>query len=364
MKIIFYLGHPAHFHLFKLAIQGLKNNGHDIQIVIRKKDVLEDLLNLSELEYINILPRGRRDDTISLIFGVLRKDIALFRIARAMSPDLLIGTSAEITHVGKILRIPSVVVNEDDYDVVPRFSRLAYPFADCILAPTSCRVGKWGAKAVQYNGYHELAYLHPKHFVPQKGVIESFNPQGTRYFILRFAKLSAHHDTGRRGIDKEVARCIIEQLLPFGNIYISSERELEPFFERYRIDLNPIDIHHALYFADLYIGDSQTMAAEAAVLGTPALRFNDFVGEIGYLEELEHKHKLTYGIKASFPQKLYEKIRELLSMPDLQEIWQSRRTEMLKDKIDVAEFLIWWIENYPSSITEIRTNENYLERFK
>jgi predicted glycosyltransferase len=34
---------------------------------------------------------------------------------------------------------------------------------------------------------------------------------------------------------------------------------------------------------DLYIGDSQTMAAEAAVLGIPSIRFNSFVGKLVYL---------------------------------------------------------------------------------
>ena len=34
-------------------------------------------------------------------------------------------------------------------------------------------------------------------------------------------------------------------------------------------------------FASLYIGDSQTMAAEAGVLGVPFVRFNDFVGRLG-----------------------------------------------------------------------------------
>lgn len=58
-------------------------------------------------------------------------------------------------------------------------------------------------------------------------------------------------------------------------------------------------IHHAMAFAKMYIGDSQTMAAEAAVLGTPSIRFNDFVGEIGYLEELENTYQLTFGIMTS-----------------------------------------------------------------
>jgi len=31
-----------------------------------------------------------------------------------------------------------------------------------------------------------------------------------------------------------------------------------------------------LYYANVYIGDSQTMATEASVLGTPAIRSNSF----------------------------------------------------------------------------------------
>ena len=70
-------------------------------------------------------------------------------------------------------------------------------------------------------------------------------------------------------------------------------------FEKYRIKINPLDMHHVMAFASLYIGDSQTMAAEAGVLGVPFVWFNDFVGRIGYLRELEDKYELGYGIKAS-----------------------------------------------------------------
>lgn len=58
-------------------------------------------------------------------------------------------------------------------------------------------------------------------------------------------------------------------------------------------------MHHVMAFASLYIGDSQTMAAEAGVLGVPFVRFNDFVGRIGYLRELEDTYELGYGIHAS-----------------------------------------------------------------
>ena len=38
-------------------------------------------------------------------------------------------------------------------------------------------------------------------------------------------------------------------------------------------------MHLALQNAALYIGDSQSMATEAALCGTPAIRYNSFVGE-------------------------------------------------------------------------------------
>ena len=125
-------------------------------------------------------------------------------------------------------------------------------------------------------------------------------------------------------------------------------------FEKYRIKINPLDMHHVMAFASLYIGDSQTMAAEAGVLGVPFVRFNDFVGRIGYLRELEDKYEFGYGIKASAEgsvDALCERVETLVSMPSAERkaTFAARREKMLNDKIDCAKFLTWFIENYPTS---------------
>jgi Uncharacterized protein conserved in archaea len=60
-KILFYMGHPAHFHLFKNLIRMLKENGHSVAILIKTKDVLEQLLQSAGWEYVNINPKGRKD---------------------------------------------------------------------------------------------------------------------------------------------------------------------------------------------------------------------------------------------------------------------------------------------------------------
>ena len=100
-------------------------------------------------------------------------------------------------------------------------------------------------------------------------------------------------------------------------------------------------------FAGLYIGDSQTMAAESGVLGVPFIRFNDFVGRIGYLNELENTYRLGFGIKPDEEEKLYETLQTLLQMPDRKEVFQQRRAAMLSECINFADFLTNYIETYP-----------------
>ena len=66
MKVLFHLGHPAHFHLFKNVIKSLNRNNHKTYVLIKKKDVLEDLLIQSKIDFINILPKGRKDSKICI----------------------------------------------------------------------------------------------------------------------------------------------------------------------------------------------------------------------------------------------------------------------------------------------------------
>ena len=124
MRCLLYMGHPAHFHLFKNTIVHMRAHGHEVEILIKKKDVLEDLLRNKGWAYTNINPKGRGDSKLAIAFSLLKRDVEFLKIARKFKPDLMVGTSAEITHVGKLLRIPSIVVNEDDANVVPLFAKL------------------------------------------------------------------------------------------------------------------------------------------------------------------------------------------------------------------------------------------------
>ena len=364
MKVIVYLGHPAHFYLYKLSVQNWKIAGHNVVILIKKKDILESLLKYADFEYLNILSEGRKDSRIGIIIGLIKRIYRVFILCLLERPDILTGTSVENSFVGKFLGIPVINLNEDDSEVVPFYAKLSYPFANEILNPIVCDSGKWNRKAIKYNSYQELAYLHPNHFIPDKSIVEKYFSTDKPYTILRFAKLNAHHDKGIQGINTDIAQKLIDIIKPHGDIYITSERELEPQFERYRIKINPLDMHHVMAFAQLYIGDSQTMAAESGVLGVPFVRFNDFVGRIGYLRELEDVYELGYGVKTNEVDRLYKVVSDLINMKNRKEIFSERRQKMLSEKIDYAQFLTWFIENYPESARIMKENPDYQYNFR
>ncbi|MBO7618364.1 MAG: DUF354 domain-containing protein [Bacteroidales bacterium] len=347
MRILVYLGHPAHFHNYKNTIAALKEHGHEVEILIKKKDVLEDLLKNAGIPYHNILEEGRSNSKFGVMMGLLKRAVRMNRFCNKFHPDILTGSSTENSWIGPLRNIPVINIGEDDAAIVPIYARLAYPGASVILCPDSCSCGKWDYKAVKYHGYQELGYLHPDNFTPDRSLVAKYIDIDKPYFLMRFSGLKAYHDTGVRGINNEIARNLINLLAHHGNVYITSERPLDGSLERYRIAINPLDIHHVMAFADIYIGDSQTMAVEAGVLGVPFIRFNDFVGQIGVLSELEDGYRLGYGIRPDREDKLYETVQELLDMENRKEIFQARRRIMLSECINFADFLTNYIETYP-----------------
>jgi predicted glycosyltransferase len=86
------------------------------------------------------------------------------------------------------------------------------------------------------------------------------------------------------------------------------------------------------------------MTVEAAVLGTPSLRYSSFVGRISCLEELEERYQLTRGFRPGQEEQLLAALRELLAARELEETWRKRRQAMLADKCNLTQWLIDFFE--------------------
>lgn len=382
MKVLFMISHPAHFHMFRYTIENLQKDGHQVVSVIRPKDVLEQLCIDAKLKFYKVKNRPKKWGMLGLALALIEKTWETARIVRKEKPNILIGSDGVLAIVGKLFRIPAFECYEDDAEAIALYAKMFFPVYTGVIGPFCCSAWKWEKKKIGYPSYHELGYLHPNQFTPNREIVEKYGIDVDKpYIVIRFAQLTAHHDVGIHGMSTEMAQHVIDMLQGHGTIYITSERPLEPQFEKYRIKINPLDMHHVMAFASLYIGDSQTMAAEAGVLGTPFVRLNDFVGRLSYLHELEcpkepgfvkdvhvpdDKHYcLGYGHKSNDVEGFYRSIQKWLDTPNRKEICAKRREQMLSEKIDYAKFLTWFIENYPTSAKEAKNaNEEFWKQFK
>ena len=356
MKIIVDLGHPAHVHLFKNVVWELEKKGHKILITARDKEILLHLLNAYGFEYITLSKSGK--NLFGLAVELLKRDYKLFNLAKSYKPDVLIGDSEIVTHVGKILKKPSIVFTDTEHAKLANL--VTFPFSDVICTP-SCFKRDLGKKQIRYNGYHELAYLHPNYFTPNSAVLDEMElSKNDTFIILRFVSWTAAHDVGQHGIKNKIE--LVRELEKYGRVFITSEGQLPKELEKYKIKVSPEKLHDLLYYASLYVGEGGTIATESAILGTPSIYVSSLVGTMGNFIELEQKYGLMFNYNDS--DKAVNKAVKLFQKSDLKEEWRKKREKLLKDKIDVTAFMVWVIENYPESFKEMKENLGIPERMK
>ncbi len=346
MKILFDIGHPAHVHLFKNVIHEMNNKGHEILITAREKEVTKQLLDVYGIPYTQV--GSIKTGKINLILEWIYRDIKIFQLAKKFNPDILIGVlNPSIVHAGAILKKKTIIFTDSEPEAIkfPIADIITTPLADTIITLSSVK-HCYGEKEIRINSYKELAYLHPNWFRPNPHVLENAGiNETTKYVILRFVSWRAYHDAGRGGFDIEHKRRLVKELSPYIRVFISSEQELLEEFEQYRIPLPPEQMHNFLFFASLLISDSQTMTTEAAVLGTPAIRCNSFVGtnDMGNFIELERKYGLIYNYKSI--DDVLKKSIKIISSEKYKQKWRERRAVLLQEKEDFTAFLIEVIEN-------------------
>jgi len=355
MKILVDIQHPAHFHFFKNFIKAMENKNNQIKITAKEKEITLTLLDYFGFDY------DRTGKTRSNLFtkalGMVEIDLKLLKVVKNFKPEILLGIHNEsVAQVGFVTNRPSVIFT--DTEIVGLGDLVTFPFATVICTPT-CFRKNLGRKHIRYNGYHELAYLHPRYFTPDLEVLEMLNlSKNDSIIILRFISWRAAHDIGLRGIKRGQEVNFIRSLERYGQVFITSEGKLGRELEKYRLNIPPHKIHSLLYYASLYIGEGGTMAAEAAILGTPAIHIESTsngvaTGELtGNFRELRDK----YGLLYFYPDQnqALEKAIEILENDRSKREWQKKRKKLLKDKIDVTAWIVDFIERYPESFYEYK----------
>jgi predicted glycosyltransferase len=361
MKIMIDMGHPAHVHLYKNFIWEMQKKGHEFVITARDKEMTQYLLKVYDIPY------SSRGTIKKSLFGkatsLLNMNQKILKVAKKFDPDIMIGVhNPYIAQVGRLLR--KVVLTFTDSEPVPIANILTFPFSSWIITPKIFGL-ELGKKHLRYNGYHELAYLHPNWFKPDPNVLKELNVNKEEFFfILRFISWSASHDVGHKGFNLKTKKKLVKNLIKYGKVFITSEQPLEKELEKYRILIPPEKIHSVLHYSTLLIGDTQTMTTEAALLGTPAIRCNSFVGpyDMANFIELENKYNIIYNF--SNPKDSIDMALKLIHENNPKKYWSNKSKKIFKDKIDLTSFMIWLIEDYPSSIQNMKEHPSYLSKFQ
>jgi len=341
MRILIDIGHPGHVHLFKYFAHIMIERGHQVRFTIREKEFEVEILEKEELNY-KIIGKHYKG-LIGKIWGLLAFTYHIVAESIRFKPDIYLSHGSMYAAFASFLTRKPHISMEDTGN--PEQVRLYLPFTEAVLTSTSFPF-RYGQKQVFYKGYHELAYLHPTYFTPDKSVLKELGIlNGEHYFIVRFVSWSASHDLAEKGMSLQDKRELIEMLKKHGKLFISSEGPLEKEFESYNFSIPADRMHDALAFAQMFVGEGATMASEAAVLGIPAIYINRL--KRGYLLEQEQKYGLSFNY--SDFKSCMGKLSELLIDKELEDKSRRSRQKLLEDTIDVTALLVRFIENWPQS---------------
>jgi len=340
MKILIDIIHPAHVHFFRNALSIWQSRGHEVAITAREKDVTISLLNNYNLDYKLLSKSGK--GSFALAKELITRDFKLYQFCRTFKPDVLTGISGYfISHIGKLIGKPSIIFDDTEHQT--KGHKITWPFATEIHSP-DCYLKAPVKKQRLYKGFHELAYLRPEYFTPDKEIVRSIGiDPDEKYCIVRMVSWQAHHDVGQSGFDAAKMADFLKELSRHARPYLSVEGDCPNSLKPYQLSIPVHQIHHVMAFASLCVGEGATMISESAVLGVPAVYINTL--KLGYINMLEE-----YGLvkQTTDTDLALQYGLDFLIEQNAREKYQQIKQKLLNDKIDVTQYIVNRVESFSS----------------
>ncbi len=333
MKILIDIGHPAHVHYFKHVIQNARDEGHEVVISAREKDVTIALLDAYGLDHCVLSASG--SGWLGLACEFVQREIGLFRLIRKFKPDVIAAAGgAFIAPIGRLTSTPTVVLIDTEHAATDCY--LSYPWATRICTPDAFKKDL-GPKQHRYTGYLELAHLDPNRFRSNPSVLNMLGlTEAERFSVLRFISWQASHDRGEKGFSDELKERAVERLQRHGPVFICAEGPLPRQLEKYKLRTPPHLFHDILAAASLQFGEGATTATEAALVGTPSVYLSSLVGTMGNFEVLGAE-----GLVLSYRDggEALDRAETLLCDETAKPLWKDRAKRFCARHTDVAKFI-------------------------
>jgi len=286
MRILVDITHPAHVHFFKPILPRWRRSGYTVHVTSREKDITCDLLDAYRIEH-RCLSRHRNrklDLPRELLWRCMRLTAEVIRF----KPDVLIAREGVfVSLVGFFTGIPAISFDDTDDAVLQR--RLYFPFAWRVFTDAAYPI-RIGPKHGKYNAVSCLTYLGSDRLLPDLTVLSRYGlDPGQRLIILRLVNWSASHDVGHAGVDRKRLGGLVDQLSKLGTVLMTAE---DPSYAgTVTCPIDPEDLLQVMAHAQLYVGESATMATECAILGVPAIHIS--TRKLWYTQMLERRGLVT-----------------------------------------------------------------------
>jgi hypothetical protein len=316
--VLFDIVHPAHAHFYRHLYARLVREGAECRVLARNKEVTLQLLDDFGIPYeTHGRPRRWR---IGQAQELAARDLRLYRMGRRFRPDFVLARNPAGMHAARALGATGIF-DTDDGRAAGLVFRLAAPVAHVITTP-ECISEDFGPKHIRYPGYKALAFLHPDEFQPDPEVRQRLGVGDERFGIVRLTAMDSAHDRNQQGVPRRLARELIGRL-PEEWAHLGF-----PIAPRYMLD--------AMAAASIVVGDSGSMIAEAAMLGTPAVFLGSFAHKRTYLVDLETTWGLTRVFLPDEDEEMLATVAEIVDDPETPAKWQERRARMLAHAVDVS----------------------------
>lgn len=341
MRLLFDILHPTHVHIFRNLIAEVEARGHQVLITMREKDVARALLDQYGLPY-EVVSKQRSGPGLALEF--VERGARLWGAARRFEPHFLVGCMGpSIASVGRLRRVltrdRARIVVFYDTEMATLTNSFVYPLADYVCT-ADCYQAEVNGNHITYPSYQQLAYLHPRRFTPDPEVVRKLGVEpDSRYFLVRFVSYQASHDLGVHSIPLEKKLALVRALLPHGRVLVSSETDVPAELHPYVLELPARDMHHVLAFATLLVGESATMASEAACLGVKAVYISPH-GR-GYTDDQQQRYGLVENFtRERFGSDWVTAVAALAADPELRARSTAARERLLSEKSDVTAWML------------------------
>lgn len=268
MNLLFNLVHISDVNLFKYAIKELSKS-NKVYVSVRNRG---NLLSIVEKEIsVPIYVVGQHQKYFyEKLIGIIKGELKYLELIKKLKINISINQSFNNIWACKLNGIPFITF-EDDFEYKIAFYYTKW-FVDADVMPKYIPVK--GKNVINYNGFKELAYLHPSKYKPDQSVLNMYDLNPFEYvFIREISSVSLNYKNKND---------YLERILPIFKskkikIILSIEDKIilpklnEKFGEMIVLEEPVEDIFSIIKYAKFSVSSGDTVARESALLCTPCI---------------------------------------------------------------------------------------------